>query len=60
MKAVLLKAFGGVENLEYREWPEPVASAGEVKIKTRTISVNPTDYKARQGGRGCQGYRPGR
>jgi len=52
MKAVLLKAFGGVENLEYREWPEPVASAGEVKIKTRTISVNPTDYKARQGGSG--------
>lgn len=52
MKAVLLKDFGGVENLEDREWPEPEAGAGEVKIRTRMVSVNPTDYKARQGASG--------
>ena len=52
MRAVLLKAFGGTENLEDRDWPEPEAGEGEVKIRTRTISVNPTDYKARSGASG--------
>ncbi len=49
MKAVLLKEFGGVENFEDRDWPEPEPKEGEVKISARMISVNPTDYKARSG-----------
>ncbi len=49
MKAVLLKAFGGVENLEDGEIPEREPKEGEVKIRARMISVNPTDYKARTG-----------
>ena len=52
MKAVIFKAFGGTENLEDAEWPEPEAGEGEVKIRVRTISVNPTDYKARSGASG--------
>ena len=50
MRAVVLKDFGGVENLAYMEWPEPSPQEGEVKIRVRVASVNPTDYKARKGG----------
>ncbi len=49
MKAVVLSAFGGIDNLEDREWPEPEPKEGEVKVRTRAVSVNPTDYKARSG-----------
>ena len=52
MKAVLLKAFGGTENLADGEISEPEPKEGEVKIRSRMISVNPTDYKARSGSSG--------
>ncbi len=50
MRAVVLRAFGGVENLEDADWPERDPAPGEVKIRSRAISVNPTDFKARRGG----------
>ena len=50
MRAVILKAFGGSENFDDGEWPEPIPTAGEVKIRAKAVSVNPTDYKARLGG----------
>lgn len=50
MRAVVLRAFGGVENFEDADWPERDPGPGEVKIRTRAISVNPTDFKARRGG----------
>ncbi len=49
MRVVELKEFGGVENFREAERPEPVPGPGEVKIRTKMISVNPTDYKARAG-----------
>lgn len=50
MRAVVLKEFGGVENLADMEWPDPSPQEGEVRIRVRMASVNPTDYKARRGG----------
>ncbi len=50
MRAVVLRKFGGVENFEDADWPERAPRSGEVKIRARAISVNPTDFKARRGG----------
>jgi NADPH:quinone reductase-like Zn-dependent oxidoreductase len=50
MKAVLLTAPGGVENLRYGETPDPVAGPGEVVVDIHAASVNAADYKVRQYG----------
>ena len=49
MKAVLLRGYGGVDQLAYEEVPIPVAAAGEVLVKLSATSVNPIDYKIRRG-----------
>ena len=45
MRAVILKAFGGTENFEDGEWPEPSPTPSEVKIKAKAVSVNPQIIK---------------
>ncbi|MDN3579511.1 NADP-dependent oxidoreductase [Mucilaginibacter flavus] len=49
MKAIILKEYGGVENLQTVEIPIPVIKADEVLIKLKSISINPVDVKTRQG-----------
>ena len=49
MKAVVLKDYGGIEQLELRDVPDPVPGAGEVVVKIAATSVNPIDYKLRSG-----------
>ncbi len=49
MKAVLLRGYGGVNQLEYGEAPRPNPGAGEVLVKVASTSVNPIDYKLREG-----------
>jgi NADPH:quinone reductase-like Zn-dependent oxidoreductase len=49
MKAVLLHGYGGVDQLHYEDAPEPVPGAGEVLVRVISTSVNPIDYKIRQG-----------
>ncbi|HLA52671.1 MAG TPA: NADP-dependent oxidoreductase [Flavitalea sp.] len=49
MKAILLKDFGGTEQLELTEIPKPVIKDHEVLIRTRSISINPIDVKTRSG-----------
>ncbi len=49
MKAVVLDAFGGVENLHWRDWMMPEPGEGEIRIKINGIAVNPVDYKMRKG-----------
>jgi NADPH:quinone reductase-like Zn-dependent oxidoreductase len=49
MKAIILKDFGGVEQLELTELPVPVIVEGEVLVQVKAISINPVDAKTRAG-----------
>lgn len=49
MKAVLLKGYGGVDQLELGELPTPQPGPGEVLIRIAASAVNPFDLILRQG-----------
>jgi NADPH:quinone reductase-like Zn-dependent oxidoreductase len=49
MKAVLLVAYGGVDQLNYTEAPDPKPNPGEVLVKVAGTSLNPIDWKLRTG-----------
>ncbi|MCT3768681.1 NADP-dependent oxidoreductase [Elizabethkingia anophelis] len=49
MKAVVLKAFGDIDQLEIKDIPVPTIGEDEVLIRTKAISINPVDYKIRKG-----------
>ncbi|HEY1562232.1 MAG TPA: NADP-dependent oxidoreductase [Caulobacteraceae bacterium] len=49
MKAIRIHEFGDTGVLELEELPEPIPAAGEVLIEVRAASVNPVDYKIREG-----------
>src|SRR5580704_15080832 len=49
MKAVVLVGFGGVDQLELREVPEPNIGPGQVKVRVVATSINPIDWKLREG-----------
>ncbi|MBI4057479.1 MAG: zinc-binding dehydrogenase [Elusimicrobia bacterium] len=49
MKAVLLKNFGGIENLEYGEFWDPVPGSEEVTVKVQACALNHLDLLVREG-----------
>ena len=49
MKAVRVHEYGGPEVLKYEDAPKPQAGPGEVLIRVHAASVNPVDWKVRQG-----------
>ena len=49
MRAVLFNSYGGPENVEVGEVPEPHAGAGQVRVAVRAASVNPLDWKILSG-----------
>ncbi|MGI8813570.1 MAG: NAD(P)H-quinone oxidoreductase [Pyrinomonadaceae bacterium] len=50
MKAVYIKEFGGPENLEIREVPEPREPQGsEVRVRVRAVGLNRADIMQRRG-----------
>jgi len=49
MKAIILKGFGGVENLVEADITVPVVSDNEVLVKIKAIGINPVDIKTRSG-----------
>jgi NADPH2:quinone reductase len=52
MRAVVYSQTGGAEVLRLVERPAREPGPGEVRVKVRVSGVNPTDWKARRGGRG--------
>jgi NADPH:quinone reductase-like Zn-dependent oxidoreductase len=49
MKAALLLGFGGVDQIEVRDVPEPNLGADEIKVRAVATSINPIDWKLREG-----------
>lgn len=49
MKAVRIHTHGGPETLVYDDAPRPTPLTGEVLIRVRAASVNPVDWKIRDG-----------
>ena len=49
MKAIQIHEFGGPEVLKYEEAPKPTPGADDVIIKVFATSVNPIDWKIREG-----------
>ncbi|WP_051899131.1 NADP-dependent oxidoreductase [Sciscionella sediminilitoris] len=45
MKAMALPHYGGADDLELREQPEPSAGPGEFLIRVKAAGVNPADWK---------------
>ncbi|RYZ16792.1 MAG: NADP-dependent oxidoreductase, partial [Chitinophagaceae bacterium] len=50
MKAILLEAAGGTDQLKYAEIERPQPAPGEVLLRNGAVSVNPVDIKSRKGG----------
>jgi NADPH:quinone reductase-like Zn-dependent oxidoreductase len=49
MKAVVIHAYGGPEQLTLEERPDPTPGAGDVLVRVVATSVNPFDLKLRSG-----------
>ena len=49
MNAVVLKGYGGVDQLSYTQVPDPKPAKGEVLVKMAGASLNPLDWKLRAG-----------
>jgi NADPH:quinone reductase-like Zn-dependent oxidoreductase len=49
MKAIVTRQYGGPEVLEFEDYPDPVAGAGEVLVRVAAASVNPIDILMRSG-----------
>jgi len=49
MKAVVLHAYGGPDQLRYKEVPTPELKPDEVLVKVSAASLNPVDWKLRSG-----------
>src|SRR6202161_1186407 len=50
MKAVRVHEYGGPEVLKYEDAPRPQAGPCEILIRVHAASVNPVDWKVRNGG----------
>jgi NADPH:quinone reductase-like Zn-dependent oxidoreductase len=49
MKAIVINGYGSPDVLKYEDCPDPVPSAGEVRVSVAASSVNPFDFKLRSG-----------
>jgi len=49
MRALQFKTYGGPENLEWADAPDPHPGPGQIRIAVRAASVNPLDWKILSG-----------
>ena len=49
MKAYYSIAYGGSESSVYGDLPDPAAGAGQLLIDVKAVSINPVDWKIKQG-----------
>ena len=43
MKAIVFEQHGGLEQLQYRDWPDPQPEPGECRIRIRAVALNGFD-----------------
>lgn len=49
MKAAVIERQGGLDNLVYRDWPDPEPRAGEALVRIRACGLNHLDIFVRRG-----------
>jgi NADPH:quinone reductase-like Zn-dependent oxidoreductase len=49
MKAYYSTAYGGPEVSQYGDFPDPSAGNGQLLVEVKAVSINPVDYKVKQG-----------
>lgn len=49
MRAAVIREYGGLEVLRVEDMPAPEPGGGEVLVRVRASSINPIDWKIRQG-----------
>ena len=49
MRAIILKGFGGLDSLVYKDIPEPEPEAGHVVIKIKAFGINHAEMHMRRG-----------
>ncbi len=49
MKSSYLKSYGRPDSFQYGELPEPVIKPGTLLVRIKAVSVNPVDWKIKQG-----------
>ena len=49
MKAVVLKEYGGPDQLKYEDWEDPQVGDDQILIRVTAAGVNPIDWKIRSG-----------
>jgi NADPH:quinone reductase-like Zn-dependent oxidoreductase len=49
MKAYYSTAYGGPEVSQYGDFPDPSAGDGQLLVEVKAVSINPVDYKVKQG-----------
>ena len=49
MKAAVIEQQGGIENLVYRDWPDPEIAADEVLLRVHACALNYLDLEVRRG-----------
>lgn len=49
MKAVVIEKQGSIDNLAYREWPDPVPRPDDVLIRVKAVGLNHLDVFVRRG-----------
>jgi NADPH:quinone reductase-like Zn-dependent oxidoreductase len=49
MRAIILKGFGGLDNLAYTDIPKPLPKAGEVVIQVKGFGINHAEIHMRRG-----------
>ena len=51
MRAAVLIGIGGVDQIDVRDVPEPTTVPGAIKVQVVATSINPIDWKLREGAR---------
>lgn len=49
MKAVVIEQQGSIDNLVYRDWPDPVLRGGDVIVAVKAVGMNHLDIFVRRG-----------